>query len=329
MQVWLFLLLLLLSFSGGAAAKGINLKIGLSDAAIEVVNESVHSKPAHKVQEVLIDVGTLPPIPAAIAHAEIEHTKPIPAIEPADSVPATEHAEPIPTIEPADYSVPIEHAEPIMIPATEHAEPVIIPAVEHAAPAPVIEPADSVPIEHAEPITIPAAAELVAPIHTEPIPEPAEPVPATIEHAEPVMIPAVIEHAEPVAIEPAAPVPVEHAEPLPAAIEHGEDYFMSHRALDSEDSMNVIKNLPMTYFFDVLLGKFRFGILGGNLVNSQPELVSRVTKKNPIKEKGKAQIFYDVDVVESQSLFTLGKFIWCVCVCMCLCMYVSVHISLH
>ena len=83
------------------------------------------------------------------------------------------------------------------------------------------------------------------------------------------------------------------------------DYFIPHGLLSGVASIDIVKELPMTYYFDVLLGKFRFGILGENLVKLRPELVSRVTKKS-VNKNSNDNISYSVDVVESQSIFTIG-----------------------
>ncbi len=63
------------------------------------------------------------------------------------------------------------------------------------------------------------------------------------------------------------------------------EYFKSLGNLEKYQGIEVIKNLPMTTYFDVIKGDFRLGVIGDHIVESYPQLLSFIDRRVVVKGK--------------------------------------------
>lgn len=95
------------------------------------------------------------------------------------------------------------------------------------------------------------------------------------------------------------------------AIDLGSDAADDYSHVESiplEKSLETLITLPIHYYFDVLKGSYRIGVLGESIVQSHPQLVIKVDKKVLLKPTGnnepKMVSVDNLPVVDSTQLFT-------------------------
>lgn len=73
-------------------------------------------------------------------------------------------------------------------------------------------------------------------------------------------------------------------------------------AVSPEKSLSTVLGLPLSYFFDVIKGTYRVGILGGAIQNSHPDLVQLVSRR--VFVNGETIMMNDVPTVDVPLVFT-------------------------
>ena len=83
-------------------------------------------------------------------------------------------------------------------------------------------------------------------------------------------------------------------------------HFVPIEVLEKYQSLEIIQNLPVSTYFDVIKGDFRFGVLGEHIMDLYPQLLSFIDRR--VVTKGKTHEVEKLPVVNVPTTFmyTLG-----------------------